>query len=150
MHPGDSRGAVGERRAARGGGRVEVTLSLAAVWIGAAALAIAIAARLEQRERFVVLAACAAFAVSALVSPNSYVHDDYTHFRHARGALGRPAPPRPVGPPRDHAALHARGAPRARRGAPHEHHPRRDRDLGDDARFARAGQAARGSRRSSS
>ena len=34
--------------------------------------------------------ACAMFAVSALVSPVSYVHDHYTHFRHARGAWADP------------------------------------------------------------
>lgn len=65
-----------------------MTLSLAAVWIGAAALAIAIAARLEQRERWVLLAACAVFGLSAVVSTNSYAHDDFTHFRNVRAALG--------------------------------------------------------------
>jgi hypothetical protein len=65
-----------------------VTLALAAVWVSAAALALAIAARLEPRERWILLAACGVFALSAVASPNSFIHDDFTHFRKVRAALG--------------------------------------------------------------
>jgi hypothetical protein len=54
----------------------------------AAALALAIAARLEPRERWALFAAFAVFALSAVVSTNSFVHDDFTHFRKVRAALG--------------------------------------------------------------
>lgn len=64
-----------------------MTLALAAVWLAAAALALAVAARLEPREQWALLAACAVFALSAVASTNSFVHDDFTHFRKVRAAL---------------------------------------------------------------
>lgn len=67
-----------------------MTLALAAVWLATAALAVALTARLEPRERWILAAACAAFALSAVAAPNSYVHDDFTHFRNVRAALGEP------------------------------------------------------------
>ncbi len=58
------------------------------------ALALAVAAlvarRLGRAERVLLAIACAAFAISAFVSPNSYIHDHYTHFRHAREAWEDP------------------------------------------------------------
>jgi len=65
-----------------------VNLALAAIWLAAAALALAIAARLERREQWALLAACAVFALSAVASTNSFIHDDFTHFRKVRAALG--------------------------------------------------------------
>jgi len=58
----------------------------------AAALAalVLVARRLDRAEAAILALACAAFAISALVSPNSYVHDHYTHFRHARSAWDDP------------------------------------------------------------
>ncbi len=58
----------------------------------AAALAVAllVARGLGRTERAVLAVACVAFAVSALVSPNSYIHDHYTHFRHARASWDDP------------------------------------------------------------
>lgn len=49
-----------------------------------------VARRLDRTERAVLLGACAVFAVSALASPVSYVHDHFTHFRHARSAWEDP------------------------------------------------------------
>jgi len=54
-----------------------------------AALAL-VARRLGRGEAALVALAAAAFAISALVSPNSYVHDHYTHYRHARAAWDNP------------------------------------------------------------
>jgi hypothetical protein len=56
----------------------------------ALAVAVLVARRLGRAERVLLAIACAAFAISALVSPNSYIHDHYTHFRHARGAWEDP------------------------------------------------------------
>jgi hypothetical protein len=58
----------------------------------AAALAAAglIVRRLGRAEAAVLAVACAAFALSAALSPVSYVHDHFTHFRHARGAWEDP------------------------------------------------------------
>jgi hypothetical protein len=58
----------------------------------AAALAVLglVARRLGRTEALVLAAACAAFVLSALLSPVSYVHDHFTHFRHARVAWEDP------------------------------------------------------------
>ena len=58
----------------------------------AAALAVLglIVRRLGTAERVVLLAASAVFGLAALVSPVSYVHDHFTHFRHARAAWEDP------------------------------------------------------------
>src|SRR5512133_3456220 len=58
--------------------------------LAALAIAVRLAGRLERGERVVLAAACAAFALSAAASPVSYVHDHYTHFRHAHGAWEDP------------------------------------------------------------
>lgn len=49
-----------------------------------------LARRLGRVEAAVLAVACAAFALSAVASPVSYVHDHYTHFRHAHGAWEDP------------------------------------------------------------
>jgi hypothetical protein len=69
---------------------VLLALLLAAGPAAALAAAVLVARGLERTERAVLLAACAIFAVSALVSPVSYVHDHFTHFRHARAAWENP------------------------------------------------------------
>lgn len=55
-----------------------------------AAVAGAVHRRLGRAEAAVLAAACLAFALSALLSPVSYVHDHYTHYRHARAAWEDP------------------------------------------------------------
>jgi hypothetical protein len=49
-----------------------------------------VARRLGRTEALVLAAACAVFVLSAVLSPVSYVHDHYTHFRHARAAWEDP------------------------------------------------------------
>jgi hypothetical protein len=58
----------------------------------AAALAVLalVARRLERVEALVLAGACLVFAASAILSPVSYVHDHFTHFRHARAAWQDP------------------------------------------------------------
>jgi hypothetical protein len=56
----------------------------------AIAVAAALARRLDPRERLVLALAAAAFALHALASPVSWIHDHFTHFRHARGAWEDP------------------------------------------------------------
>ncbi len=56
----------------------------------AAAVAAVLVARLDRAGRLLVLGFSALFALSALLSPESYVHDHLTHLRHARGALADP------------------------------------------------------------
>lgn len=58
--------------------------------LAALAVAARLAARLEGGERLVLAIACGAFAASAVLSPVSYVHDHYTHYRHARQAWEDP------------------------------------------------------------
>jgi hypothetical protein len=58
--------------------------------LAAAAAALAVARRLDPVERAVLLVACAAFALAAVTSPVSFVHDHFTHFRHARAAWANP------------------------------------------------------------
>ena len=67
-----------------------LALLLAAGPAAALAVAALVARGLDRTERGVLLAACALFAVSALASPVSYVHDHFTHFRHARSAWENP------------------------------------------------------------
>ncbi|BDG09516.1 hypothetical protein [Anaeromyxobacter paludicola] len=66
---------------------------LALLWIFpalAAAAAAALVARLDRAGRWVILGFAALFAASALLSPEAYVHDHLTHFRHARAVLDDP------------------------------------------------------------
>lgn len=58
--------------------------------VAALAVAMLVARRLGRAESAVLALACVAFALSALASPNSYVHDHYTHFRHALAAWDDP------------------------------------------------------------
>ncbi len=67
-----------------------LTLLLTICPVAALAVAFLVVRRLGRGERVLVALACAAFAISALASPNSYIHDHYTHFRHARGAWENP------------------------------------------------------------
>jgi hypothetical protein len=67
-----------------------LSLLLAIGPVAALAAAASLARRLAPPERAVLAAACAAFAVSAVLAPVSYVHDHFTHFRHARGAWEDP------------------------------------------------------------
>jgi hypothetical protein len=70
---------------------VLLALLLAAAPAAAFAAAVLVARGLDRTERAVLLAACGVFAASALLSPVSYVHDHFTHFRHARAAWENPA-----------------------------------------------------------
>ena len=65
-------------------------LALASCSTAAAAAAVALALRLDPAERRALLVLCAAFAVSAVLSPNSYLHDHWEHFRNARAVLDHP------------------------------------------------------------
>jgi hypothetical protein len=67
-----------------------LALLLALPPLAAVAVAALVARRLGPLERAVLAVACAAFALSAALSPVSYVHDHYTHFRHAYGAWTDP------------------------------------------------------------
>lgn len=67
-----------------------LALLLAAGPSAALAVVALVARRLGRAEGVVLAAACAAFALTALLSPVSYVHDHYTHFRHARAAWEDP------------------------------------------------------------
>ena len=67
-----------------------LALLLAICPAGALWLAALVARRLERPERTVAALAFAVFVLSTLVSPSSYVHDHYTHFRHARAAWDDP------------------------------------------------------------
>ena len=58
--------------------------------LAALAVALRLVGRLERSERIVLFAACGLFAASAILSPVSYVHDHYTHYRHARQAWEDP------------------------------------------------------------
>jgi hypothetical protein len=69
---------------------VLLALLLAIGPVAALAAAALVARGLDRTERGVLLAACAVFAASALASPVSYVHDHFTHFRHARSAWENP------------------------------------------------------------
>jgi hypothetical protein len=65
-----------------------VLLALGPLTVMAAALAVA--RRLDPVGRAVLLLACAAFALAAVTSPVSFIHDHFTHFRHARAAWTNP------------------------------------------------------------
>jgi hypothetical protein len=67
-----------------------LALVLALPPIAALAAAALVCRRLGRAPAAVLAVACAAFAISALASPVSYVHDHYTHFRHAIGAWQDP------------------------------------------------------------
>lgn len=73
-------------------GAPSVLLALLLAVGPAAALAVLglVARRLERTEAAVLAGACALFVASALLSPVSWVHDHFTHFRHARAAWEDP------------------------------------------------------------
>ncbi len=66
-------------------------LVLAAVPAAVAALALAVGRSLEPRERLLLGAATALFALSAVTAPQVPIHDSWTHYLHLRAALGEPA-----------------------------------------------------------
>ncbi|HET8540043.1 MAG TPA: hypothetical protein VFL83_09255 [Anaeromyxobacter sp.] len=67
-----------------------LALTLALVTLGVAATAPLLAARLRPNERALVAGAAVLFAVTALLSPEAAVNDQWTHFVHLRDALADP------------------------------------------------------------
>jgi hypothetical protein len=66
-------------------------LLLSAVPAAIAALVLAIARSLAQRERLLLGAAVALFALAAVLSPQAPINDAWTHYLHLRAALVEPA-----------------------------------------------------------